>query len=115
MAALLTGQPISEIARQFKMPRQTVNRFKAELGQERIDQLSVERRERIDDLLIDCMADNLNALSCIAKTAEDATYLKDQGAEACATLYTAIASNTVRLLEAASAAGVGEVPEPADE
>lgn len=114
-AALLAGGSPSEIARKFSMPRQTVLRFKAELSEDALKEASIETRHRIDDLLLDCMAENLSALSRIAQTTHDADYLKKQGAEACATLYGQIASTTVRLLEAASAAGVGEVGEPANE
>ena len=53
IAALLTGEGVSEVARKFNMPKTTVFRFKSELVPERMEQIGTEKRERIDDLLLE--------------------------------------------------------------
>lgn len=109
MAALLTGQGVNETARALNLPPKTVSRIKNEITPEKLTQVDTEKRERIDDLLLDFMAVNIQSLSQIAKTSSEPEYIKKQSAESVAVLYREIASTTVRLLEAASAAGVGEV------
>ena len=45
IAALLTGEGVSEVARKFNMPKTTVFRFKSELVPERMEQIGTEKRE----------------------------------------------------------------------
>lgn len=108
IAALLSGQGVNDIARAYNLPPATVSRLKSEIADEKLEQVGTEKRERIDDLLLDCMSENLRALNRIVKTSSDAEYIKKQPAESVAVLYREIASTTVRLLEAASAVGAGE-------
>lgn len=107
-AALLAGGTVTEVATRYNLPKQTVSRIKRDLSPDEMVQIGTEKRVRIDDLLLSCMAENLTALNKIAKASSDPNYIKNQPAESVAVLYREIASVTVRLLEAASAAGVGE-------
>ena len=111
MASLLAGEGVNDIARKYRLSAATVSRIKNSLVPETLQHIETEKRDRIDDLLLSCMAENLNALNRIAKTSSEPDYIKKQGAESIAVLYREIASTTVRLLEAASAAGVGELTE----
>ena len=45
IAALLTGEGVSEVARKFNMPKTTVFRFKLELVPERMEQIGTEKQE----------------------------------------------------------------------
>lgn len=111
LAALLAGQGVNETARALNLPPKTVSRIKSEITPEKLTQVDTEKRERIDDLLLGLMATNIQALSRIASTVSEPEYVKKQPAESIAVLYREIAATEIRLLEAASAAGVGE---PAD-
>jgi len=108
MAALLSGDGVSEVARKLNLPKTTVHRIKSEISSEKLEQVQTEKRERIDDLLLDTMSANLSALSRIARASSEPSYIKTQPAESVAVLYREVASTTIRLLEAASAAGIGE-------
>ncbi len=102
VAAVLAGLGVSEIARQYHLPKSTVSRIRNEVAPERLEQVGTEHRARLDDLLLSALSDNLTAQSAIAKLASDQNYLRGYGPSAVAELYTALADKAVRLLEAAS-------------
>jgi transposase-like protein len=108
LAALLTGAGVNETARALHLSPNTVSRIKSDITPHRLTQVDTEKRERIDDLLLGLMATNIHALSKIAETISEPDYLKKQPAESIAVLYREIAATEIRLLEAASAAGIGE-------
>ena len=107
IAALLSGEGVAETARQYKLPVRTIARIKAEMSEE-LAEVGMEKRLQIDELLLDTMRANLSALTRIAEVSSKSEYIEKQPSESIAVLYREIASVTVRLLEAASAAGVGE-------
>jgi hypothetical protein len=111
MASLLSGEGVNEVSRKYKIGKATVSRIRASLNPKDLEHCSIEARERIDDLLLSCMASNLSALNRIASITCEPDYIKKQGAESIAVLYREISATTIRLLEAASAAGVGEPTE----
>jgi hypothetical protein len=111
IAAILAGGAVNEVSRKYKLSAATVSRIKSSLSTETLQHIATDKREKIDDLLLSAMADNIRALGRIAETTIDTEYLKKQGAVACAALYAEIAGVTLRLLEAASAAGIGEPAE----
>jgi len=107
IAALLSGAGVNDTARKFNLPPMTVSRFKSEIAQELV-QVGTEKRGRIDDLLLDAISEHVIAIKKIAQIGSEPEYAKKQPAESLAVLYREIASVSIRLLEAASAAGVGE-------
>jgi transposase-like protein len=108
LAALLSGTGVNEAARSLNLHPSTVSRIKSEIAPQQLQRVATEKRERIDDLLLGLMATNIHALSKIAETISEPDYLKKQPAESIAVLYREIAATEIRLLEAASAAGIGE-------
>ena len=106
MAALLAGQSVGDVARQFRLPKQTVSRFKAEIGPFLLDHATEEARVRISDLLFSCTSESLAAMLRIAQTCSSAEFLTEQDLRDVAALYREISGFTLRLLEAASAARV---------
>lgn len=104
-AALLTGQGVSEVAAQYKLPKSTVSRIKNEMLPEQLAQVGTERGERIEQMLFDYLAANLAALKVQAGVAADEKYLKQFPPQQLAILHGVMADKGIRLLEAAGAAG----------
>lgn len=110
IAALLAGLGVSEVARKYNLPKQTVSRLRADLG-DQLGQVGTENRARLDDLLLDALASNLAAQAAITEAVSDENYIRGQDASAIAELYETLADKAIRLLEAAQA---GEQSEDAD-
>lgn len=104
MAALLTGQGVSEVAARYKLPKATVSRIKNELLPEQLEQVGTERGERIEEMLFDYLAANLSALKAQANVAADEKYLKAFPPQQLAVLHGVMADKAVRLIEASSTA-----------
>ncbi|MGL4641074.1 MAG: hypothetical protein ACRCVX_15265 [Shewanella sp.] len=96
MAALLSGQSVTAVAEDYKMPQQTVSRLKAKLGE-----LSVKKE--IPDLVAELLETNLNALKNIAEQSGRENYIKEQSASDIAVLYGVIADKSFRILTAIAA------------
>lgn len=110
MAALLAGQGVTETAKQYKIPHQTVSRIKNEILPEQLGEIGREKARRIESMLFGYLCANLEALQRQCKVASDETYLKRQPASELATLHGVMADKSIRLLEAALPA---EQPEEA--
>lgn len=98
MAALLTGQSISQVAREYKMPRGTVSRWAGEL--DRPKNHDEPQKKEIGDLLLGYVAESIKTLTAQVKAVGDAEWVKKQPASEIAVLHGVIADKTIRLLEA---------------
>jgi len=99
MAALLAGQGVEFVAREYKIPEGTVKAWKSRL-REGSSPVATEKREAIGNLLIQYLEANLNTLREQHKVFADPEWLKKQKAAEAAVLHGVIADKTVRLLEA---------------
>lgn len=99
MAALLSGQSISQVAEQYRIPRGTVSRWSASIG---IEAERTNKKAQIGELLIDYLAANLRTLRAQMEVFSDAEWLKKQGASELAVLHGVMADKSIRLLEALS-------------
>lgn len=107
VAALLAGQSISSVAKEYKIPKGTVAAWKA---RENPSDLHTEKRERIGSLLIEYLETNLKALKKQAEVFSDEAWLKKQSASDAAVLHGVMTDKAVRLLEALEPnADAGEV------
>ena len=100
MAALLTGQGVSETARALNLPKATVSRIKSEISRERLEQVGTEREERLIDLVMDYVSTNLRTLKAQSIEVGRADYVKKQSASEIAVLHGVLADKTVRILAA---------------
>lgn len=107
--ALLAGLGVSEVSRRYSLPKTTVHRIKSALPQQ-VAQGGEETRESLNDLLVAALGANLKAQTRIAEVASEAEFIRGQGPGALAELYQALASHSVRLLEAAALSEAGEEP-----
>lgn len=105
IAELIAGSAVNVTARKYKLSPATVSRLKNEIAPERLKHIETEKRVRIDDLLLESVANHLGALDRIAGYVSTPEYLKTQSAEGVATLYKEIAVTPLSILEAASLAG----------
>jgi transposase-like protein len=102
-AALLAGQGVSEVAKQYQLPHSTVSRLKTALGQ-KLDEVGRKKVRDFGEMLGTYLEANLKALTAQALVASDPKYIQKQPASELATLHGVMADKGIRLLEAAHAA-----------
>jgi transposase-like protein len=100
IAALLTGEGVSDISRRMQLPKQTVSRIRTELAPEQLGQVGTEKATKMETLIESYLASNVAALKAICDVTKDASYLKRQSADALATLHAELATRAFRLFEA---------------
>lgn len=104
MAALLTGQSVSSISKEYKIPKGTVSGWKdvtETLGGSQ--GVATQKREQISDLLFDYLVANLKSIRVQVEHFGDKTWLTKQTADALAVLHGVTVDKAVRLLEALTA------------
>lgn len=98
MAALLSGQSINYVAKEYKIPRGTVASWSRNLP--RNHTVSTEKRERIGSLIIDNVEMELRTTMAMQNVFTNQVWLKQQSASELAVLYGVIKDKTFRVLEA---------------
>jgi transposase-like protein len=99
MAALLTGQSVSSIAKQYDIPKGTVSNWKRNTSG---TIKRTQKTEHIGELLIRYLQSNLEALSAQAEQFKDHDWLRKQTASDAAVLHGVMTDKAIRLLEALS-------------
>ncbi len=94
MASLLAGQGVAEAARAYKIPVQTVSRWKVEAWRE------AGRSEDIGELLLNFLREGLTTLAVQLEHFRDLDWLQQQGASESAVLFGVETDKLVRILEA---------------
>lgn len=102
MAALLAGQSISAVAREYGLPKGTVGGWKQQALREAQPTASqaAAKRERIGGLIVDYLEQALETLRAQARTFADESWLRKQDASELAVLHGVLADKTIRILEA---------------
>ena len=100
IAALLAGQGVNEIAREYKLDHSVISHWKASLSPETRTEINQKKGEHLDNLVYDCLTKTLATLSAIAVNAAKDSYIEKQPANELAVLYGVMADKTVRILEA---------------
>lgn len=113
VAAVLEGQSMSAVAREYRIPKGTVSSWvkrNADLGsssdatagggREFRDPKKENRREKIGDLIIDNLEAQLNATKMMATAIQDEDWIRKQPASEIAVLFGVISDKTFRILEA---------------
>jgi transposase-like protein len=104
LAALLTGQSVSAVAKEYKIPTGTVKSWKSrEITNADAVPVATQKKEQIGELLLSYLHQNLETLRQQAKVFGDEDWLKKQHASDAAVLHGVMADKTIRLLEALSA------------
>lgn len=104
MAALLLGQSVADVAKQYKINPATVRSWKSRQqngeGVASIATVATEKRQRIGEALLDYAEAMLITLKVQAEHFRDKKWLDLQRADALAVLHGVSVDKTVRLLEA---------------
>lgn len=100
MAALLEGQSLNYVAKEYNIPKSTVANWSAELNREGV--VPNQKKEEIGNLLVSYIALSLKTLQRQVKKFADEKWLEKQSASEVAVLHGVIADKTIRLLEALS-------------
>jgi transposase-like protein len=100
MAALMAGQSLDAVAREYKIPKSTLDSWR---NPRRPKRFETEKESEIGDLLIDYLRANLRALKAQAEVFTDPDWLAQQGAHEAAVLHGVMTDKAVRLIEAFSA------------
>ena len=111
LAALLAGQSVSNVARQFSVTRDTIRRWRAAAGFNESPVIDHQKREEMDALVADLLRAILTTLQVQAEQFRDRAWLKTQPASELAVLFGVMADKGFRILEAAQAAGDQEAPD----
>jgi len=101
MAALLTGQSISSVAKSYQIPKGTVSSWMNRKAKPLANNVT-QKTERIGELLIGYLQSNLEALSAQAEQFKDQEWLRKQTASDAAVLHGVMTDKAIRLLEALS-------------
>ena len=99
MAALLTGQSVSTVASQYKIPLGTVKRWSA-AAKETLEPVRAAKKERMGELILDNLEASLLFTKSMTDVLNDAKWLKRQRASEIAVLYGVVQDKTYRVLEA---------------
>lgn len=108
MAALLAGQAVGEIAKQYTVPESTIRSWKSrQQNGESVAVVATEKKEFVGDLLVEYLVEALKTLRIQAEFFRDKTWLKSQGASEVAVLHGVVSDKTIRLLEAIASSEAG--------
>jgi transposase-like protein len=100
MAALLAGQSINSVAREYHIPPGTISNWKNRQG---VPKNGIQKRsDDIGELLVEYLRTNLVTLERQAAFFGDEAWLKRQTASDVAVLHGVMTDKSVRLLEAMS-------------
>jgi len=108
MAALLTGQSVSAVAREYKIPKGTVSNWKRQAA-ESVEGVRPDRtqKEEIGALILDFLAASLRSLRAQADVFARPEWLRTQSASDLAVLHGVQTDKAIRLLEALDSGGAG--------
>ena len=105
MAALMSGQGVPEIAKEYEMPASTIRSWKSRQFQgASVAYVATEKKEQVGDLLIEYLRANLETLRIQVQFFRTLEWLEKQPAADLAVLHGVMTDKAVRLLEALSKA-----------
>lgn len=105
MAALLTGQSIPSVAKEYNVPRGTVYGWRRRIGEVAQESAAPDATQKgeIGGLLLGYLTAALKTLKVQVEFFSDKQWLGKQDASEVAVLHGVLADKTIRLLEALSA------------
>ena len=113
LAALLAGQSVSAVAREYKLPKGTVSNWKNHPSQDGVRPDRTQKREAIGALLLEYLHTNLETLKQQSVFFRDTAWLAKQSAADAAVLHGVMTDKSIRLLEALGGTGDGAIQQPA--
>jgi len=102
MAALLAGQGVNEVAAAYNLDSGLVSRWKAKIPATQLQQVAVEKKERLVDLIENHLIASLKGAAKVACQADNDKWRDSQTASDLAIFYGVLSDKSIRLLEIAS-------------
>ncbi len=103
VGALLAGQSVSQLAKEYKIPLGTVKGWKfREINGVGVATVVTQKKERIGELLVEYLTENLITLKAQAEFFRSEKWLIKQNAADAAVLHGVMTDKSVRLIEALS-------------
>lgn len=100
LAALLEGQSINSVAREYNIPSGTISNWKNRSG---APKNGIQKKsDEIGNLLLEYLATNLQTLKIQSEQFQDIKWLSKQNAADAAVLHGVLTDKSVRLIEAMS-------------
>lgn len=100
IAALLAGQGVSQVAREYKLHHQTVSRMKKEIPADELCEVVHKKREQIADLISENLQESFIAIRNMLKVTANNEWLIQQPASELATFVGVTSDKIFRILEA---------------
>jgi len=100
IAALLAGQRVGEVAKQFKLAHSTVSRYKKSLPPDKLDEVGRKKEEDFNELIGGYLKETLSTLTVQARFFRNETWLRKQNAAELAVLHGVQADKAFSILEA---------------
>lgn len=101
IAALLSGQGVSEVAKQYNLNPSVVSRLKASIAPEDLEKVATVKKEQLTDLVEAHLIASLKAAVAIAGQANDDSWRSKQPASELAVFYGVLSDKSIRLIEIA--------------
>lgn len=114
MAALLTGQSVSQVARDYQIPKGTISSWKARQASRLIAGIATQKTAEIGNMVVEYLQANLTALKAQAMAFSDSLWLKKQAASELAVLHGVMTDKAIRLIEAMTKNDLPESETPPD-
>ena len=102
MSALLAGQSVGEIAKEYRIHHSVVSRWRNRLPSNQLHEVAHKKGADFAALLAEYLSTLLVALTAQAVTLADPAYIRGQSAAEMAILHGVIADKAIRILEAVS-------------
>lgn len=101
IAALLAGQSVSAVAREYKLPKGTVSSWRKQETL-RVESLTTQKSDgkSIGELLVELLEANIRGLINATSVLQDAKWLREQGAAELGTFIGITHDKVIRMLEA---------------
>lgn len=112
IAALLAGQGVNEVAKQYNIDKATVSRWKTSLPQQELQQIATEKKERLVDLIESHLVASLKGAAKCAEQAHNDEWRNKQPADALAVFYGVLSDKSIRLVEIAGKVFANDSAQP---
>ena len=101
IAALLAGQGVNDVAAAYGLDSGLVSRWKSTIPATQLQQVAVEKKERLVDLIENHLTASLKGAAKCAEQAHNDDWRNKQSAENLAVFYGVLSDKSIRLVEIA--------------
>lgn len=100
IAALLQGQAVTEVAKEYRLPKSSVSRLKNEIPHTELEQVGTKKRLDIAENISNFLDEGFKAIINTLKVTENVSWLNSQPASELATFIGVTSDKLFRILEA---------------